>query len=96
MATKQFKERAKRLTIPKYFWDNEKFVEASEYSGWTCYTDAVLAETLGFSPMRISMLRNEGKIPFTMGGSFAIYDLNKVIEALLKQGYKQEGKNESK
>ena len=91
MAKKVFKEREKRLTIPKYFWDNENWVEASKYPAFQVFTDRCLAEVLEVSPMRVGMWRTKGEIPFEMKGSFAVYDLNAVIQALLLKGYKQSG-----
>ncbi|MCK9282318.1 MAG: hypothetical protein M0P71_17010 [Melioribacteraceae bacterium] len=89
---KQFKEREKRLTIPLYFWDNEAWVTAEKYPEFTVFTDRCLAEILEVSPMRVSMWRAANKIPHTMGGNFAIYNLSQVIQALLKAGYRQDGR----
>ena len=92
MAKKQFKEREKRLTIPLLFWDNSEWVLAEKYPNFQVFTDTCLAELLQVSPMRVSMWRNAGTIPFTMKGSFACFNLNSVIESLLLKGYRQEGK----
>ena len=92
MAKKEFKEREKRLTIPKYFWDNENWVEAEKYPNFQVFTDVCLAEILNVSPMRVSMWRKENKIPFENNGSYyACYNLNSVIKALLLLGYRQAG-----
>ena len=88
--TKQIKERPKRLTIPKYFWDGEAWAEAEKYPNFTVFTDRRLAELLNVSPMRIGMWRTSGTIPFEMAGNFAVYRVNAVLQSLLAAGYRQD------
>jgi len=94
MAKKQFKERQKRLTIPALFWDNTDWVPASKYPGFTVYTDVCLSELLNVSPMRVGMWRAKNVIPFEKRGAFCVFNLNSVIEALVKKGYKQAGRSD--
>jgi len=86
------KKREKSITLPGLFWDGETWAPASAYPNYTIFTSRVLAEALMVSPMTISTWRKENVIPFTLSGSgsFAIYNLNEVIEALLKAGYSQD------
>ncbi|MBK7628103.1 MAG: hypothetical protein IPJ16_13070 [Bacteroidales bacterium] len=87
---KQIKEREKRLKIPGLFFDGENWEPASKYPGFMAYTDRCLADVLGTSAMRVSMWRNAGTIPYKKMGSFAVYDVNLVIQALKAAGYSQD------
>jgi len=82
------KKRQKSIKIPGLYYDGERFVPAETYPNYTIFTDRVLAEVLQVSPMTISAWRDKNVIPFRMGGgSYAIFDLNAVLEALQKAGY---------
>jgi len=81
------KERKKRVTLPGLYFDNQRFVPASQYPGFTVYTDKGLADLLNVSPMRVGMWRSSNKIPYKMSGNYAVYSVNAVLEALQKQGY---------
>lgn len=84
------KKRETTIKLPGLFWDNERWVPAEKYPNFTVYTDKVLAEILKVSPMRVSTWRNEKTIPFKLMGGYAVYDVNAVIQALLKAGYQQD------
>ena len=84
------KKKETSIILPGLFYDMEKYVPASSYPGYTIFTDRVLAETLSVSPNTVKTWRISNVIPFRMSGNFAVYDLNQVITALLKSGYKQD------
>ena len=82
--------RKKRLVIPGLFWDGEQWSPAGKYPQFKVFTDTGLARLLNTSIKRVEMWRKANKIPFSMQGPYAVYNLNKVIQALLDAGYKQD------
>ena len=83
------KQKDKTVVLPGQIWDGEKYAPISSYPGFIVYSDKILAEVLGVSQSLVGWWRYKEKIPFKMEGSFARYDVNAVIQALLQAGYKQ-------
>jgi len=90
------KKRTPTITLPFWFWDNEKWVTAETYKGFTVYSDKILAEILRVSPVRVSTWRYSKIIPSKMMGNFAVYDVNAVLKALQAAGYKVDPNKQSR
>ena len=82
--------RKKKLVLPGLIWDNQNWVPVSTYPGFICYTDSGLARILNVSVMLVGQWKKANVIPYTMNQNFACYNVNDCIEALLKNGYKQD------
>jgi hypothetical protein len=80
----------KRVILPGLMWDGEAWVPFSKWAAAICFTDKVLAEILCTNQVTVGQWRQKGMIPFVMEGSFARYNICDVIEALKKQGYRQD------
>lgn len=80
----------KKVKLPTLFYNGEAWLKISDIPSFQIYTDKVLSVILQVTPMIINSWRKSGKIPFTMFGKYAQYDVNKVIEALLQNGYESD------
>jgi len=90
------KQKSKMIVLPGLIWDNERWVPISHYSHFVCYTDKILGEILGVSQGIVGQWRHNGIIPCEMEGSFAKYNVNDCIAALLKNGYTQDSNLKSR
>ena len=90
------KKKKTTIVLPGLFFDNEKWLPAGSYPGFTVFTDVCLAGLLGVSKMRVQTWRMSGIIPAKMQGNFAVYSLNAVLQALIKAGYKVDSNKQSK
>ena len=86
----QRKKIAPKIVLPGLFFDGEAWVPAETYPNYLIFTDKVLAETLNVSRVTVGEWRASGLIPYTTSGSsaYAIYNLNAVLNALQRHGYR--------
>lgn len=82
--------REKKLTLPGLFWDGERWVKAEQYPRFQIFTNKCLAQTLRVSQMTVSSWLDKNIIPFRTSGSYAIFDMNLVLQALKTAGYSQD------
>lgn len=84
------KQKKKTLVLPGLTWDGSEWSPISKWPNFICYSDKILAEILGTNKTTVGEWRIRGIIPFIMEGSFARFNVNDCIQALLKAGYKQD------